>query len=130
MLMKAQTTTKPPAKAARATTKAAAPAKTLRGSKTVEVAATAQPVRKARGTKIPTVVAAPAPTGTSKQAQLIQQLHAGATIEQMMTLTGWQAHTVRGTISGVLRKRLGLNVMCEACTAGGSRVYRIVGTQA
>ena len=44
-----------------------------------------------------------------------------------MTLTGWQAHTVRGAISGVLRKRLGLNVVCDAV---GSEVrrYRIVGS--
>jgi len=55
------------------------------------------------------------------------QAEPGATIDQMMALTGWQAHTVRGTISGVLRKRLGLNVACETPGAGGSRVYRIVG---
>lgn len=69
------------------------------------------------------------PIGTSKQARLISMLTAasGATLEQMMTLTGWQAHTVRGAISGVLRKRLGLNVVCDAA---GSEVrrYRIVGS--
>ncbi|MEI7464276.1 MAG: DUF3489 domain-containing protein [Burkholderiales bacterium] len=69
------------------------------------------------------------PIGTSKQARLITMLKAssGATLEQMMTLTGWQAHTVRGAISGVLRKRLGLNVVCDAA---GSEVrrYRIVGS--
>ena len=43
----------------------------------------------------------------------------------MIALTGWQAHTVRGTISGVLRKRLGLNVEC-ATGDSGARVYRIV----
>jgi len=67
------------------------------------------------------------PIGTSKQARLISMLNAssGATLEQMMKLTGWQAHTVRGAISGVLRKRLGLNVVCDAA---GSEVrrYRIV----
>ena len=42
-----------------------------------------------------------------------------------LTLTGWQAHTVRGTISGVLRKRLGLSVTCAASEGGGTRVYRI-----
>jgi len=49
----------------------------------------------------------------------------GATLEQMMTLTGWQAHTVRGAISGVLRKRLGLNVVCDAAGSDVRR-YRIV----
>jgi hypothetical protein len=45
----------------------------------------------------------------------------------MMTLTGWQAHTIRGTISGVLRKKLGLNVTCTPSTDSGARLYRIVG---
>ena len=42
----------------------------------------------------------------------------------MMALTGWQAHTVRGMLSGSLRKRLGLNVQSQV--AEGLRVYRIV----
>ena len=42
----------------------------------------------------------------------------------MTALTGWQPHTVRGTISGVLRKRLKLNVACISEESG--RVYRIV----
>lgn len=64
----------------------------------------------------------------SKQAQLIASLRpaAGVTIGQMMALTGWQAHTVRGAISGVLRKKLGLNVSCERSPKGGERLYRIV----
>lgn len=67
------------------------------------------------------------PVGTSKQARLISMLNAssGATLEQMMNLTGWQAHTVRGAISGVLRKRLGLNVVCDAAGSEARR-YRIV----
>lgn len=66
-------------------------------------------------------------SGTSKQARLIALLGCagGASITQMIALTGWQAHTVRGTISGVLRKRLGLNVEC-ATDDSGKRVYRIV----
>lgn len=64
----------------------------------------------------------------SKQARLIAKLRAkpGATIDQMMTLTGWQAHTVRGTISGVLRKKLGLTVNCDSSTDSGEHLYRIV----
>jgi hypothetical protein len=49
----------------------------------------------------------------------------GATIEQMTGATGWQAHTVRGAISGVLRKRLGLNVVCTPDPSGGARIYRV-----
>jgi len=80
----------------------------------------------------PAAIALPSPVqpvAASKQARLICLLRAssGATLEQMMALTGWQAHTVRGAISGVLRKRLGLNVVCDAA---GSEVrrYRIVGS--
>ncbi len=64
----------------------------------------------------------------SKQSQLIELLRskAGATIDQMMKLTGWQPHTVRGTISGALRKRLGLTVQQTAAPDTGTRVYRIV----
>jgi Protein of unknown function (DUF3489) len=68
----------------------------------------------------------------SKQARLIALLQSdpGATIGQMRSLTGWQAHTVRGTISGALRKRLGLNVVCNALTEDGARIYRIVAARA
>ena len=48
----------------------------------------------------------------------------GATIAQMMAGTGWQAHTVRGAISGMVRKRLGYEVITEKGT-DGQRTYRI-----
>lgn len=48
----------------------------------------------------------------------------GATIAQMMAGTGWQAHTVRGAISGMVRKRLGYEVVTEK-GADGHRAYRI-----
>jgi len=62
----------------------------------------------------------------SKQAQLICLLRApaGCTMAQMIALTGWQPHTVRGMISGSLRKRLGLDV--QQRSIDGVRVYRIV----
>ena len=67
------------------------------------------------------------PIPVSKQSQLISKLGTapGLTIDQMMALTGWQAHTVRGTISGVLRKKLGLNVICDSSEHGSVRLYRI-----
>lgn len=73
----------------------------------------------------------PAPRD-SKQTRLIALLKTtpGATIDQMMALTGWQAHSVRGTISGVLRKKLGLNVTCEPSADSNDRLYRIVGAVA
>lgn len=48
----------------------------------------------------------------------------GASLADLMTATGWQAHSVRGVISGVLRKKLGLSVTL-ATGADGSRIYRI-----
>jgi len=80
-----------------------------------------------RPADIPPAPPVAASSRDSKQARLIALLHtpSGATLVQMMTLTGWQAHTVRGTISGVLRKKLGLHVTCEPATDTNPRRYRI-----
>ena len=74
----------------------------------------------------PKAAAAASKTTASKQSQLIALMKApaGATIDQLTSATGWQPHTVRGAISGALRKRLGLTVVCAGIA--GSRVYRIV----
>ena len=48
----------------------------------------------------------------------------GATNLQLMLATGWQPHSVRGAISGLLRKRMGLNAVLTR-NAAGERVYRI-----
>jgi hypothetical protein len=52
----------------------------------------------------------------------------GATIADLMEATGWQAHSVRGAISGALKKKLGLEVTSEKAE-GRERVYRIGGHQ-
>ena len=49
----------------------------------------------------------------------------GATSLQLMLATGWQPHTVRGAISGMLRKKLDLNVVLGHNDAG-EWVYRVV----
>ncbi len=62
----------------------------------------------------------------SKQAQVITMLKRpeGATIAQIMDVTGWQPHTVRGTFAGAFKKKLGLDI--TSCKdAGGNRIYRI-----
>ena len=63
----------------------------------------------------------------SKLAALVMSLRRpqGATSLQLMLATGWQPHTVRGAISGMLRKKLGLNVVL-AHNDSGERVYRVV----
>ncbi len=62
---------------------------------------------------------------TSKQNVVIALLRRpeGATTEQIMETTGWQAHSVRGFISGTVKKKLGLTVMGQKTEAG--LVYRI-----
>jgi len=65
-------------------------------------------------------------TGT-KQAQLIAMLQApdGASIAEIVAATDWQAHTIRGAISGVLKKKLGLDVISEKVD-GRARIYKIL----
>lgn len=62
----------------------------------------------------------------SKQAQLIAMLKSpdGATIEEIVTKFGWQAHTVRGAIAGALKKKLGLAIESSKDDERG-RIYRL-----
>ena len=62
----------------------------------------------------------------SKQAEVIRMLQRpeGATIGQICSATGWQAHTVRGTFAGAFKKKLGLTIVSDKLQ-GGERVYRI-----
>ena len=62
---------------------------------------------------------------TSKIDTLVEMMRAkhGASIEQLSKATGWQNHSVRGAISGNVKKKLGLNVTSERVK--GVRIYRI-----
>jgi hypothetical protein len=62
----------------------------------------------------------------SKQQTLYNALSqpCGASIAELITATGWQAHSIRGAISAVLRKQLGLTVSHDKDCAGVRR-YRI-----
>ena len=61
----------------------------------------------------------------TKHARIIAMLRtpAGTTIAAIMTATHWQQHSVRGFLAGVVRKKLGLNLVSERTDKG--RVYRI-----
>jgi hypothetical protein len=74
----------------------------------------------------------------TKQALMIDLLKRpeGATVEQIAAATGWQHHTIRGAISGALKKKLGLTVEAtrtrevgpnKTGAKGSSTIYRIVG---
>jgi hypothetical protein len=67
----------------------------------------------------------PAAGPDTKHARIIAMLRtpAGATIAAIMTETDWQQHSVRGFLAGVVRKKLGLNLVSEQTDKG--RVYRI-----
>ncbi|MGH6898660.1 MAG: DUF3489 domain-containing protein [Geminicoccaceae bacterium] len=80
----------------------------------------------------------PTPRAGTKQAQMIELLKRpeGATVEQIAEATGWQHHTIRGAISGALKKKLGLTVEAtrtrevgpnKTGAKGSSTVYRITG---
>jgi hypothetical protein len=73
----------------------------------------------------------------TKQAQMIEMLKRprGATVEQIAAATGWQHHTIRGAISGALKKKLGLTIETtrtrevgpnKTGAKGSATVYRIV----
>jgi hypothetical protein len=85
----------------------------------------------------PETAATRTPRAGTKQALMIELLKRpeGATVEQIAAATGWQYHTIRGAISGALKKKLGLTVATTRNRAvgpnktgakGSSTVYRIL----
>ncbi len=71
-------------------------------------------------------IASPTPTTPQGKIGIVVDLlkrPAGASIDELMTATGWQAHSVRGAMSGAVKKKLGLTVTSDK--AGDVRVYRI-----
>ena len=65
----------------------------------------------------------------TKHARIVAMLRmpTGVTISAIMTATGWQQHSVRGFLAGVVRKKLGLNLVSES--TGKGRFYRIKDTK-
>jgi hypothetical protein len=67
----------------------------------------------------------PAAKPDTKHTRIVAMLRSpgGATIAAIMTATEWQQHSVRGFLAGVVRKKLGLNLISEVTDKG--RVYRV-----
>ena len=64
-------------------------------------------------------------TGTKGEAILaLLRSKRGATIADMMTATGWQAHSIRGFLSGTVAKRFGHTVRSVKAD-GGERRYHV-----
>jgi Protein of unknown function (DUF3489) len=61
----------------------------------------------------------------TKHARVIAMLRksTGATIAAVMAATDWQQHSVRGFFAGIVRKKLGFNLVSQQTDKG--RVYRI-----
>lgn len=53
------------------------------------------------------------------------RLTRGVTVAQIIEVTGWQAHSVRGFLSAVVKKKLGLHLVSDV-GKDGQRRYRIV----
>jgi hypothetical protein len=68
------------------------------------------------------------PTGKIETIAALLRRQDGASINDLMKATGWQAHSVRGAISAAIKKKLGLRVLSEK--AGTVRLYRIAGKPA
>lgn len=68
-------------------------------------------------------VAAPTASGKIGAIVALARRTQGASLADLMTATGWQAHSVRGAIAGAIKKKLALKVLSERID--GARVYRI-----
>jgi uncharacterized protein DUF3489 len=65
-------------------------------------------------------------SGTTKHERVLSMLRSqsGTTVVAIARVTGWQLHSVRGFLAGVVKKKLGLSLASEKTRSG--RVYRIV----
>ena len=79
-----------------------------------------------RNTKAKPVKPSSAPRRGSKTAKILALLKrpGGASLPQLQKATDWQAHSVRGFLSGAVKKKMGLRVI-SAKLADGTRSYRV-----
>jgi hypothetical protein len=85
------------------------------------------------GSDVPTGSSPPAgavqPAPGTKLATILDLLRQdrGATLDEIIAATNWQAHSIRGAISGSIKKKLGLPVE-TVLVDGRGRVYRLAST--
>ena len=86
-----------------------------------------RPATKENGATTPTAEGRQVGIPTHKLAIVITLLRRseGASLEELVRATGWQAHSVRALISRAVKKKQVLAVTSEK--SGGTRVYRVAG---
>jgi hypothetical protein len=105
-------TPKAPAVAPEASDVAPAKRRARKAPAAEEAPNTAKEARKSReGSKTETVL------------ELLRR-EGGLTTEELMSTTGWQAHSVRGFLSGTIRKKMGLELV-SGKTEDGKRTYSV-----
>jgi uncharacterized protein DUF3489 len=97
--------------------------KALEASATAPAAA--RPVQPSKPRKPGAKVAVVPPQPATKSETIVALLRkpGGATLKAIMEATGWQAHSVRGFISGQLTKKMRLKI--KSVKRAGERVYSV-----
>jgi hypothetical protein len=95
---------------------------------TIRIARQAKPARKAKVAKQAVkgskrAVAARPGTKTAKVLDVLRR-PSGASLKELMKVTGWQPHSVRGFLSGTLRKKMGLKLESSR-REDQERTYRV-----
>jgi hypothetical protein len=113
------------------TTSPKSPSRATEAKKGVEPKASARSTPsdkawKGKGSPTASMRSAADAKGSTKSDAVLKLLRSskGATIEAMMGATAWQAHSVRGFLSGAVKKKLGLTLTCEV-GKDGARRYRV-----
>jgi hypothetical protein len=75
----------------------------------------------------PEILLLPVDSNGTKTAKILALLRRpnGATLKELCKASGWQAHSVRGFLSGTLKKKMGVRVDSEP-RDNGQRAYRLV----